>query len=53
VTELVIYADNDVNGAGERAAEWLARRIGKRVKVAVRTPPEPGTDWNDVLLGRK
>jgi putative DNA primase/helicase len=53
VTELVVFADNDVNGTGERAADWLDRRIGKRIKIAVRTPPEAGTDWNDVLLGRK
>jgi hypothetical protein len=50
---VVILADNDTNGAGERAARsaavrWLGE--GRRVKIAM--PPEPGTDFNDVLMGR-
>ena len=48
---VVILADNDVNGRGERAARaagerWLTE--GRRVRIAM--PPEPGTDFNDVLL---
>jgi hypothetical protein len=50
---VVILADNDENGRGERAARtaaarWLAE--GRRVRIAM--PPEPGTDWADVLAGR-
>jgi putative DNA primase/helicase len=53
VRTVVILADNDASGAGERAARdaaarWLAE--SRRVKIAM--PPEPGTDFNDVLLGR-
>jgi putative DNA primase/helicase len=53
VRELVILADHDVSGAGERAAyaaadRWLAE--GRRVRIAL--PPEPGTDIADVLAGR-
>jgi phage/plasmid primase-like uncharacterized protein len=53
VRRVIILADHDVNGAGEWAARtaavrWLAE--GRRVRIAM--PPEPGTDFNDVLLGR-
>ena len=52
-THVVIGADNDASGTGERAAHdaaarWLAE--GRRVRVAV--PPERGADFNDVLTGR-
>jgi putative DNA primase/helicase len=50
---VVILADNDANGRGERAARTAAQRWlaeGRRVQIAM--PPEPGTDFNDVLLGR-
>lgn len=52
VRTVVILADHDANAAGERAARaaalrWLAE--GRRVRLAL--PPEPGTDFNDVLLG--
>ena len=51
-THIVVCADNDANGTGERAAEnaaarWLAE--GRRVRVAM--PPEPDTDMADVLAG--
>jgi len=50
---VTILADNDKNGAGERAAHtaaarWLAE--GRRVRIAM--PPLPGTDWNDVLQNK-
>jgi phage/plasmid primase-like uncharacterized protein len=50
--DIIILADHDANGAGERAARlaaarWLAE--GRRVRIAI--PPEPGTDFNDVLMG--
>ena len=50
VSELLICADHDVNGRGLQAAHVLARRAleaGFTVKLAL--PPEPGTDWLDVL----
>jgi hypothetical protein len=48
---LVILADHDRSGAGERAsrkaaARWLAE--DRRAQIAL--PPEPGTDIADVLL---
>jgi putative DNA primase/helicase len=53
VRSVIICADNDRNGAGERAARiaaqrWLAE--GRRVRLAI--PPVPETDFNDVILGR-
>jgi putative DNA primase/helicase len=50
---VVILADNDANGRGERAARiaaarWLAE--GRRVRIAL--PPDPDTDMADVLAGR-
>lgn len=50
---MIILADHDVSGAGERAARhaaarWLAE--GRRVGIAM--PPVSGTDFNDVLFGR-
>jgi hypothetical protein len=53
VRHVVILADHDVSGAGERASRsagqrWLAE--GRRVRIAL--PPEPGTDMADVLAGR-
>jgi putative DNA primase/helicase len=53
VGHVIILADNDKNGAGERAARtaaarWLAE--GRLVRISM--PPEPGSDFNDVLLGR-
>jgi hypothetical protein len=50
VRNVVILADHDANGAGERAARaagarWLAE--GRRVRIVL--PPDPGTDFNDVL----
>ncbi len=53
VRTVVILADHDTNRAGERAARAAARRWiadGRRVRIAL--PPDPGTDFNDVLLGR-
>jgi hypothetical protein len=50
---VTILADNDASGAGERAAHRAARRWlaeGREVRIAL--PPEPGTDWADVLLDK-
>lgn len=48
VREIVIAADHDANGAGERAAEAAAKRWtteGRKVEIAM--PPETGSDWLD------
>jgi putative DNA primase/helicase len=53
VRRVIVLADHDVSGAGERAARaaaarWLAE--GREVLLAL--PPELGTDMADVLAGR-
>jgi putative DNA primase/helicase len=46
-----ILADNDPSGAGLRAAETLLRRLqGDGRRAAIILPPEPGDDFNDMLL---
>lgn len=50
--EVIICADHDENGVGQRAADtaagrWLAE--GRRVRVAL--PPRAGQDFNDLLRG--
>jgi phage/plasmid primase-like uncharacterized protein len=48
---VLIAADNDQSGTGQRAANAAAARWlseGRRVKVCL--PPRQGCDWNDVLL---
>jgi putative DNA primase/helicase len=50
VTHVVICADHDANGTGQRAAYSAARLFltkGRCVRVAM--PPRPGSDFNDVL----
>jgi hypothetical protein len=49
-THVIICADHDGHGVGQRAANdaatrWLAE--GRRVRLAL--PPQPDTDFNDVL----
>jgi hypothetical protein len=49
---ILICADNDDNGVGQRAARAAAERLvaeGRRVRLAI--PPQPGMDFNDVLRG--
>jgi phage/plasmid primase-like uncharacterized protein len=49
-SRVVIFADNDVNGAGARAAKAAAERWyreGRRIRIA--TPNAAGTDFNDLL----
>jgi putative DNA primase/helicase len=51
VRVIIIAADHDASGAGERAARTAAQRWlaeGRRVRIAM--PPGPGTDMADVLL---
>jgi putative DNA primase/helicase len=48
--KLLICADNDHNGTGQRAAREAAERFlreGRRVRIA--TPPNSNTDFNDLL----
>jgi putative DNA primase/helicase len=50
---VVIAADNDETGVGRMAALAAMRRwAGEMRRVRIDVPPEPGTDWNDVLAGR-
>jgi putative DNA primase/helicase len=53
VRNVIILADHDENGAGARAA-WLAadRRLAEGRRVWIAMPPQSGTDFNDVMLGR-
>jgi putative DNA primase/helicase len=49
-SHVLICADHDDNGTGDRAARAAATRWlveGRLVRLAM--PPEPGTDFNDVL----
>jgi putative DNA primase/helicase len=49
---VVICADNDANGVGQRAADAAAERFlaeGRRVRIAL--PPISGLDFNDLLRG--
>ena len=47
---LIIFADNDQNGVGQRAAYALAARMAGKMQVVVRIPENPDTDWNDVIV---
>lgn len=54
IHEVVIAADNDSNQAGELAAKALADRLtAAGVLVRIALPPDPGTDWLDVLAAGK
>ncbi|MGE0424950.1 MAG: toprim domain-containing protein [Reyranellaceae bacterium] len=47
---VILLADNDASGAGLRAAEAAARRLGAEGRrVALALPPQAGDDFNDVL----
>lgn len=52
VKKIHICGDNDRSYAGAAGAYELAARIRRSrpdIEIAVHIPPEPGTDWNDVL----
>jgi len=55
VNRLIIFADNDSNFAGHKAAFTLAHRLHRdhQIEIEVMIPPEPGTDWLDVLTSRR
>ena len=48
----IVYADNDESLAGHAAAWKLAHRMKVKgvERVDVVMPPEPGVDWNDILM---
>jgi putative DNA primase/helicase len=51
-THVIICADHDLSGTGQRAAHEAAVRFlaeGRRVRIAI--PFERGTDFNDVFAG--
>ena len=53
VRRIIIAADNDVSGAGQRNAlaahdRWVAEGRAVRLKC----PPNAGDDFNDVLIKR-
>lgn len=50
---VLIAADNDGKGVGQRAAEHAARRwVAEGRKVRIILPPMPNSDWNDVVCGK-
>jgi putative DNA primase/helicase len=50
---VTICADNDASGAGQRAALRAARRwLAQQRRVRIAMPPQAGTDFNDMLIGR-
>jgi putative DNA primase/helicase len=50
VSHLIIFADNDASGVGQKAAHTLAAQLADRIRVDVRIPEQPNTDWNDELI---
>ncbi|MEY4863789.1 MAG: hypothetical protein RLZ51_1884 [Pseudomonadota bacterium] len=47
--QIVIAADNDLSGTGQREAEKAAEKIGG---AQVLMPGEVGADWNDIAIRR-
>jgi hypothetical protein len=53
VRQIVIAADNDMNGVGQRAALSAQAGWGSEGRSArILLPPNPGEDFNDILLSR-
>lgn len=51
VKELLIFGDNDKSGAGQNAAEELAKRMSKQgITVRKIIPPLAGQDWLDIAI---
>jgi putative DNA primase/helicase len=51
VEDLVVFADNDKNMSGQKAAYVLAHHVAMNgISVKVEIPSCVGQDWNDVLL---
>jgi hypothetical protein len=54
ITRVVICADNDSNGVGQRAANIAAQRFlreGRSVRIAL--PPISDTDFNDLIIRKQ
>lgn len=52
--EVAVFGDHDKKFGGQAAAYALAHRLAvKGIVATVHIPPEPGADWNDILLRRK
>lgn len=55
IRRIIIFADNDLSYVGQASAFDLARRLSNRpdsIECVVNVPPDPDTDWRDVLLNR-
>jgi putative DNA primase/helicase len=53
-TEIVVFVDNDKNYAGQSAGYALGHRLAAKGKrCSVEMPPDPDTDWNDVLQAER
>lgn len=54
VKRVSVFGDNDANYAGHAAAYALAHKLVKKgIEVEIQMAPEPGQDWNDVLLANR
>ena len=55
VEQLIVFADNDINFAGQKAAFTLANRIviQRKIPVSVEVPDTPGIDFLDEIRGAK
>jgi phage/plasmid primase-like uncharacterized protein len=50
IEQIVIWADRDENGAGQRSAEALQKKLeAKGIQASIMLPPGSGMDWLDVL----
>jgi putative DNA primase/helicase len=45
---LIVFADHDLHGVSQRAAEALSAKLS--FPTEIKMPDTPGVDWNDVLL---
>jgi Toprim domain len=53
IEELILLVDNDSSGTGQRAAAECAERWCAAGRRVIRlTPPEPDTDFNDLIMNR-
>ena len=52
VTEVLVFGDNDTSNVGQAAAQALSQRLSLTLSVRVMIPPQPESDWNDVLLSK-
>jgi phage/plasmid primase-like uncharacterized protein len=52
VKTLLIAADNDANGTGQRAAWSLYHRLKRNYKCSVMIPDRENADWLDMLWRR-